>query len=230
MPRCQRCSFAQAASRPPPRQAQPSPASLASDGQRRWHCWISPEPVPATHSITTRPPSASAVQSGPGSLIRTRRGIRSSFFAFLLLSRSLSSAQLFLSVLSVPHTILFLSFSFLPSSLSTSPSSSSPSFDDRFSSLLWSRPSAFVVLALDAAAKVTSYVVIGVIAAPPITDRPSSCCPSSSPSSHRGRPPSFGSTSPPSWSLASASGSPWSQDLDPSAFPDHRPVIAACSR
>lgn len=146
------------------------------------------------------------------------------------LARSLSSAQLFLSVLSVPHTILFLSFSFLPSSLSTSPSSSSPSFDDRLSSLLWSRSSAFVVLVLDAAAKVTSYVVIGVIAAPPITDRPSSCCPSSSPSSHRGRPPSFGSTSPPSWSLASASGSPWSQDLDPSAFPDHRPVIAACSR
>lgn len=72
-----------------------------------------------------------------------------------------------------------------------------------------SRPSASVVLVLDAAAKVTSYVVIGVIAAPPITDRPSSCCPSSSPSSHRGRPPSFGSTSPPSWSLASASGSPW---------------------
>lgn len=115
MPRCQRCLLAQAASRPPPRQAQPSPASLASDGQRRWHCWIPPEPVPATHSITTRPPSASAVQSGPGSLIRTRRGIRSSFFAFLLLSRSLSAQlSLFLSVLSVPHTILFLSF-FLPS-------------------------------------------------------------------------------------------------------------------
>lgn len=98
------------------------------------------------------------------------------------LARSAQLSFSCLSVLSVPHTILFLSFSF-PSLLSSRlvVVVFAIVFDDRLSSLLWSRQSASVILVLDAAAKVTSYVVIGVIAAPPITNRPSSCCPSSSP-------------------------------------------------